>query len=103
MKFKLFARVLVLSFASGAVALGAVATKDIPKPRKAPELKVDNTPVADPRSPVVASYADIVEPIQKAVVSVYSKKLVRDQIAINPFTGRVIGGGQREEDGLGSG
>jgi serine protease Do len=101
MKFKLLIPVVLFGFASGSLALAA--TRDLPKPRKAPELKIDNTPVADARSSVVTSYADVVEPIQKAVVSVYSKKLVREQLAINPFTGRIIGGGQREEDGLGSG
>jgi Do/DeqQ family serine protease len=101
MKFTLLGSVVVFGIAAGSLALGA--TRDVPKPRKAPELKIDNTPVADARSSVVTSYADVVEPIQKAVVSVYSKKLVRDQLAINPFTGRIMGGGQREEDGLGSG
>lgn len=101
MKFKFLTQAVVLGVAAGSLALAA--TREVPKPRKAPELKIDNTPVADGKSSVVTSYADVVEPIQKAVVSVYSKKLVREQLAINPFTGRIVGGGQREEDGLGSG
>jgi serine protease Do len=101
MKFKFFPGVLFLAMAPFALALNL--GKEAPKPRKAPELKVDATPITEGKSPVVASYADVVEPIQKAVVSVYSKKIIRDQLAINPFTGRIIGGGQREEDGLGSG
>ncbi|MEO6568701.1 MAG: Do family serine endopeptidase [Opitutaceae bacterium] len=101
MKFELLTRVLIFGIASGAATFAA--TRELPKPRKAPELKVDDSPVTDGRSGLVASYADVVEPVQKAVVSVYSKKLVREQLAINPFTGRIVGGGQREEDGLGSG
>jgi Do/DeqQ family serine protease len=102
MKIKLVPlAVMLLAIMPGTLA--PAATKDAPKARKAPELKIDNSPVGDARAPVVASYADVVEPIQKAVVSVYLKKFVRDQLAINPFTGRIVGGGQREEDGLGSG
>lgn len=101
MKLKLLVPAVVLGVVSANLAVAA--TRDLPKSRKAPELKIDNSPVADARSSVVASYADVVEPIQKAVVSVYSKKLIREQLAINPFTGRIVGGGQREEDGLGSG
>src|SRR3954467_2168633 len=101
MKSKLLPLVVWLALLSGTVM--SAATKDLPKTRKAPDLKVDNTPVSDARSAVVTSYADVVEPIQKAVVSVYLKKFVRDQLAFNPFTGRIVGGGQREEDGLGSG
>ncbi|MEO7413784.1 MAG: trypsin-like peptidase domain-containing protein [Opitutaceae bacterium] len=101
MKFMRFTRLLFFGIAAGTWAFAA--TRDTPKPRKAPALKVDDTPVTDARSAMVASYADVVEPVQKAVVSVYSKKLVREQLAINPFTGRIVGGGQREEDGLGSG
>lgn len=102
MKSKIILGVFLLSSAPFAFGLG-ITTKNASKDRKAPELKVDATPIAEAKTPVVASYADVVDPIQKAVVSVYSKKIVRDQLAINPFTGRIIGGGQREEDGLGSG
>lgn len=101
MKIPFLSRFVLFGIATGTLALAA--TRDLPKSRKAPELKIDNTPVSDGRASLVTSYADVVEPIQKAVVSVYSKKLVREQLAINPFTGRIVGGGQREEDGLGSG
>jgi serine protease Do len=104
MKSKILLGVCFFSTASLALALGVTSKdKGVPKDRKAPELKVDATPIAEAKTPVVGSYADVVDPIQKAVVSVYSKKIVREQLAINPFTGRIIGGGQREEDGLGSG
>ena len=102
MKSTLLSRWFVLSVATAAFASAAVSKEPAAKPRaKAPELKTDTTPVTEGKA-VVTSYADVVEPIQKAVVSVYSKKIVRDQFAINPFTGRIVGG-PREEDGLGSG
>ena len=44
---------------------------------KKPALRVDPSPVSEGKSALVTSYADIVEPVQKAVVSVYSKKIVR--------------------------
>ena len=58
--------VLLLAGAKSAVPAPAVA----PAPK--PTLKVDSTPVTDGKSPLVASYADVVAPVQKAVVSVYS-------------------------------
>ena len=42
-----------------------------------PELRVDPSPVSSGRSAVVASYADVLEPVQQAVVSIFSTKLVR--------------------------
>src|SRR5688500_11892050 len=98
MKSKIVSSVIYLGAASAAFAIGLAG-----KNRKVPDLKVDSTPIAETKAPGIASYADVVEPVQKAVVSVYSKKFVREQLAINPFTGRIVGGGQRAEPGLGSG
>ncbi|MBW8782944.1 MAG: Do family serine endopeptidase [Verrucomicrobia bacterium] len=66
---------------------------------KKPDLKIDAAPL---NGGVVTSYADVVEPAQKSVVSVYSKRIVRERVGFDPFTGRVVGG-EHEEDGLGSG
>jgi serine protease Do/serine protease DegQ len=101
MKSKFFSSLLVIAAVASALSLGLFA-KESPAARKAPDLRVDNTPVADGKSGLVSSYADIVEPVQKAVVSVYSKKIVREQIGFNPFTGR-LQGGEHKEEGLGSG
>jgi serine protease Do/serine protease DegQ len=86
-----------------ASTLAAAAT-----PSKMPELKVDRSPVAEGRPGVVASYADVVEPVEKVVVSVKSSKTVRERVAANPLLRQFFGDvpdQQREskEEGLGSG
>lgn len=71
-------------------------------PKKKPVLKVDATPVGDLKSSVVVSYADSLESIRPAVVSVYSSKIVREQI---PEFLRQYGmrGSEQKQRGLGSG
>jgi len=88
-----------------AAALLTGATEAPPKP----VLKVDPSPVNDGKSGLVASYADVVGPAQKAVVSVYSAKIVRERVPAFPFPDpyfrQFFGDQQRErrEEGLGSG
>ena len=78
-------------------------------PAKKPAIKVDSTPVASGgKAGLVMSYADILEPSQKAVVSVYSTKIIKERIAINPFFRQFFGNipdQEREsrQEGLGSG
>lgn len=107
MKPKIFSSFLVVAIAASAFSLGLVA-KDRAPARKAPALRVDNTPVSEGKAPVVSSYADVVEPVQRAVVSVYSKKIVRERVAVNPLLRQFFGNipdqeRQRPEQGLGSG
>jgi serine protease Do/serine protease DegQ len=107
MKPKFPSSLLVVAAIASALSLGLIA-KEAAAPRKAPTLLTDNTPVTDGKSPVVASYADVIEPMQKAVVSVYSKKIVRERIAMNPLMRQFFGDmpdqeRQRKEEGLGSG
>jgi Do/DeqQ family serine protease len=77
--------------------------------REKPAVRVDNTPINEGRSPgVVLSYADVLEPAQKAVVSVYSTKIVKERISINPLIRQFFGNipdQEREsrQEGLGSG
>jgi serine protease Do len=68
-----------------------------------PTLKVDPTPVGETRAGLVSSYADVIEPVQKAVVSVYSTKVVRRRLP--PYFRQFFGEQEREtrEEGLGSG
>lgn len=71
--------------------------------RKQPELRLDSSAVTEGKAPGVASYADVIAPVQKAVVSVYSSRTVRRPAApVFPFFGE-----QPERDakerGLGSG
>ena len=71
-------------------------------PLKKPTLKIDPTPVSEGKSPVVTSYADALEAIRPAVVSVYSSKTVREQV---PEFYRQFGvqGREQKQRGLGSG
>jgi len=88
-----------------AVTVSAVVPFASAEEKKAlvqPDLKIDRSPVTTGTESRVSSYADVVEPAQKTVVSVYSKKLVREQVRVDIFTGR-LSGGNHEEDGLGSG
>ena len=75
--------------------------------KKKPTLHLDKTPLSDARGGVVLSYADVVEPVQKAVVSIYSTKKVRERVRLNPlfreFFPHLDQERQRTEEGLGSG
>ncbi|HVU22733.1 MAG TPA: Do family serine endopeptidase [Opitutus sp.] len=76
--------------------------------RKMPDLKVDSSPVADGKAPQVASYADVIDPARLAVVSVYSKKVVRERVMLNPLLRQFFGDipeqeREHKEEGLGSG
>jgi len=100
--FSIFAALVAL-VASGYCA--AATTKDTPL--KKPIFTVDSSPVSEIKAPVITSYADIVEPVQKAVVSVYSTKIIHERIAVNPlyrpFLGNAIPERESKEQGLGSG
>ncbi|HVU16576.1 MAG TPA: Do family serine endopeptidase [Candidatus Didemnitutus sp.] len=102
MKFPL----LLLSVTLGASALIAAEAKKAEKPTaKKPEVKLDLTPVSDGKGPALTSYADILDNIRPAVVSVYSSKTVRQEIP--PLLRRLYGPGveapEERLDGLGSG
>jgi len=97
--------VCFLLLAPGGLCPGAVP----PAPLNAapPVVKVDASPIG-PTGPsgLVTSYADIIEPVQKAVVSVYSTTIVR----AGAGGLRGLGGGlgqnpraDRTQEGLGSG
>lgn len=76
-------------------------------PTKVPTLRRDSSPVNDGKSRVITTYADVVDPVLKAVVSVYSSKTVRQEIPLNPFFRQFFGGQlpqqEMKEEGLGSG
>ncbi len=106
MKTKRFSGLIVI-LSGLAFGFGLMA-KDAPPARVLPTLKVDASPVSEGKSPLVASYADVIEPVQTAVVSVYSKKIVRQRVAINPLLRQFFGDipdqeRTRPEEGLGSG
>jgi len=95
--------VSALALALAAAAQGAASAS---QPAKMPELKKDFSPVTDGKSGMITSYADIVDPVQKEVVSIESAKIVRE--AINPIMRQFFGDipedeREHKEMGLGSG
>ena len=106
MKTKSVALLFALTASIVGLSVGLVAAeKPAPKtaaPVKKPALKIDGTAVGDLKSAVVTSYADVLDNIRPAVVSVYSSKTVRQQI---PEFLRQYGlqGGEQKQNGLGSG
>lgn len=72
-----------------------------------PSLVRDDTPVAEGSDGLVTSYATVVEPVQRAVVSVYSTKTVAQRIPTDPLA-QLFGAPaesirEKKEEGLGSG
>ena len=97
----------------GLASLPAAAPRDSrrePPRGRPPSVNVDSSelgPGADAAGRV-QSYADVLEPVQRAVVSVYSTKIIKERIAINPFFRQFFGNipdQEREsrQEGLGSG
>ena len=84
MKSKLF----LFAFTAAAVAASLPAgTAATPKP----DVKVDRTPITAGPSGQVASYADVVEPVERAVVSIYSTKTVHQRVVMNPLLRQLFG------------
>ena len=96
-------RTLLHCVAAVTVALFLAGAKDKDATIAKPTLKIDPTPLNDGRFPVVVSYADVVEPVRKAVVSIYSSKTVRRHVP--PSFRQFFGDDDRDsrEEGLGSG
>jgi len=84
----------------------AAADEKKPAPNKAPVVKIDRTPI-EPKAGMVMTYADVVEPVQKAVVSVYSTKIVHER-STNPLLRQLFPNlpdldRESKQEGLGSG
>ena len=106
MKTYLFTRTCVFVLASALFSPGYAEEKSVgPKP----DLKFDGSAIGEGGGRQLTSYADVIEPVQKAVVSVYSTKIVRERLRIDPFFRQLFGDNgamperEREEKGLGSG
>jgi len=101
MKTKTFLAFTALIAGAAGLSIGLIAADKKTVHPKA-ELKVDSTPVAAVKSNVVTSYADVLDPVRPAVVSVYSSKLVRQRI---PEVWRQMGlqGREQLQRGMGSG
>lgn len=92
----------ILGFTVGLVGADKAASKPPAKATiKKPTLNVDASPVGEGKG-IVTSYADALESIRPAVVSVYSSKIVRQQV---PEFLRQFGaqGREQKQKGLGSG
>jgi serine protease Do/serine protease DegQ len=97
---------LASAFALAVAARGA--TGDVPPPAKMPEIKKDLTPLNDGKSAVILSYADVLEPVQKEVVSIDSTRTVHERVQANPLLRQFFGeipdqDRESKEMGLGSG
>lgn len=114
MKKSIWSRFIVLGVTLFALAtpLQAAGAKEPRKkalPAKKPAVLIDDSDLAAGAAPGrVLSYADVLEPAQKAVVSVYSTKIIKERIAINPFFRQFFGNipdqeRERRLEGLGSG
>jgi Do/DeqQ family serine protease len=100
-----------LALIASLLAIHVAPAKETPKPtvtHPAPELRVDGTAIADGKTTgPVLTYADVVEPVQKAVVSIYSTKIVRESMT-NPLLRQLFPNfpdqeRQSKQAGLGSG
>jgi serine protease Do/serine protease DegQ len=91
------------------LAATAKPNRKAARPAEKPAVQFDPSPVGQGARPgLVLSYADVLEPAQKAVVSVYSTKIIKERITINPFFRQFFGNipdQEREsrQEGLGSG
>ena len=98
-----------LAFAGGLIGASSKETPKSKPPGQKPAVRIDDSDLgAAPAVGRVLSYADVLEPAQKAVVSVYSTKIIKERIAINPFLRQFFGNipdQEREsrQEGLGSG
>jgi serine protease Do/serine protease DegQ len=73
-----------------------------------PELKRDSSPINDGKSAVILSYADVLEQVEKEVVSIDSTRTVHERIQANPLLRQFFGDipdqdRESKEMGLGSG
>jgi Do/DeqQ family serine protease len=100
----------VAAFASafGSPAVAQAAAGDAATPAKMPELKRDLTPLNDGKSAVIMTYADVLEPVEKEVVSIDSTRTVHERIQANPLLRQFFGDipdqdHESKEMGLGSG
>ena len=101
-------KLLSLLLLSVSLSAAPAAKDETPTPVKKPTLHIDASPVSDGKSTVVSSYADVVEPVQKTVVSIYSTKVVKQRVS-NPLLRQFFGDAapdqerDSKQEGLGSG
>jgi serine protease Do/serine protease DegQ len=106
MKSKFLPFLAVAASLALSLAQGHAATLDARGPK--PQLRTDPTPVASSPGGPVASYADVVEPVERAVVSIYSSKTIHQRVEVNPILRQFFGDVPDQDrvskqEGLGSG
>jgi Do/DeqQ family serine protease len=99
-------RTLLVATTLLGVASAATAEKKAPVKHEKPVVKVDSTPL-EGKPGLVMTYADVLDPVQKAVVSIYSTKIVHQRVG-NPLFRQLFPGlpdqeRESKEEGLGSG
>jgi Do/DeqQ family serine protease len=99
-----------MAFASALCLAGAARAATVPlvPPAKMPDIKRDVTPLNDAKSAVILSYADVLDPVEKEVVSIDSTRTVHERIQANPLLRQFFGDipdqdRESKEMGLGSG
>jgi Do/DeqQ family serine protease len=75
---------------------------------KMPEIKRDSSALNDGKSAVILSYADVLEPVEKEVVSIDSTRTIHERVQANPLLRQFFGDipdqdRESKEMGLGSG
>jgi serine protease Do/serine protease DegQ len=99
---------LAAALASAPALPARAAETPAPAPAKMPELKKDFSGINDGKAPMIQSYADIVEPVEKEVVSINSSRTVHEKLQANPLLRQFFGDipdqdRESKEMGLGSG
>jgi Do/DeqQ family serine protease len=107
-----FLRLAALAAVASSIALAAdapaAAPASAPVLGKMPVLKKDFSPINDGKASGISSYADIVEPVEKEVVSITSSRTVHERVEANPLLRQFFGDipdqdRESKEEGLGSG
>ncbi|HEX3730099.1 MAG TPA: Do family serine endopeptidase [Opitutaceae bacterium] len=84
----LFGAVLALPASALTPASAAAPAPAVP-PKV--DLRIDPSPVSEGKSPVVTSYADVLDPAQKGVVSIRSTRKVKERVQVNPLLRQFFG------------
>jgi len=87
-----FLRVAALAALASSIGYSADAPVIAPVTfGKMPVLNKDFSPINDGKGPMISSYADIVEPVEKEVVSITSSRTVHEHVEANPLLKQFFG------------
>ena len=110
MRYRSVPGIILSTALAAAIGLAASARDSAAAtaPAKMPELKKDTTSVSEGKLTAISSYADIVEPVEKEVVSINSSRTIHERVQANPLLRQFFGDipdqdRESKEMGLGSG